>query len=116
MIALAALLIAAAQPAPPAWFAIFLGELAAGDVPAARAQLSDDVMIRDADGNAAALEAFVASVRGCRHDRPSWEVADGQDGASSIIWTCPSHAGSQTMIWTHGSRVVAIQFGFPADG
>ena len=118
MIAFAALLIAAAPPAPPAWFATFLGELASGDVPAARARVADDVMIRDADGNAASLETFVSSVRGCRHDQPSWELAesDRRDGASSIIWTCPAHAGSQTMIWTHGSRVVAIQFGFPADG
>ena len=121
MIAFAALLIAAAEPAPPqppAWFATFLDELASGDAPAAHARLADDVMIRDAGGTAGSLEAVVSSVRGCRHDHPSWDVAawDAQDGASSVIWTCPSHAGSQTMIWTHGSRVVAIQYGFPVDG
>ena len=104
----------AAQDVPPV-AAAFLDALAANDLTAARAMLSDDAMIVDeSEGNAASsLDIFAEHVRGCERTDLTWEVdqEDPTRAASVVTWTCPSGASAEAFIWTERAKVVAIQFG-----
>ena len=86
------------------------------DLPAARAALSDAVMIMDErQGSPAAssLEAFANYVRGCARTDLTWDVEQGDASRAAITaaWTCPSRPRAEAMIWTDRTGVVHIQFG-----
>lgn len=119
MIALFALLtaaLAASPENPPAAAAALLSSLAADDLPAARAILSDDAMIMDDRSGRpteSTLQAFAASIRGCETAEVTWDV-DGDEpmrAAVSVTWACPSRDPTLTFIWTLADEVVHIQFG-----
>lgn len=105
----------AAQNTPPAAATAFLDVVAAGDLAAARAMLSDDAMIVDeSEGNAgSSLDIFAEHVRGCERTDLTWDVdqEDPARAASVVTWTCPSGMPAEAFIWTERAKVVAIQFG-----
>lgn len=119
MVFVASLIAAAALAAPgplPEAATNFLAAVAAGDLRAARAVLSEDVMIMDERGgrpDASTLEAFAGHVRGCRRTDLTWDIDqdDPARAAVTVTWTCPSRAGAEAFIWTDHMRVVFIQFG-----
>lgn len=106
----------AAPESPPEAASTFLSAVASGDLRAARAALSEDVVIMDegrGDPVASTLEAFASRVRGCERSGLTWDV-DEQDrtrAAVTVTWTCPSRADARAFIWTDRTRVVHIQFG-----
>jgi hypothetical protein len=113
LIATAAL--AAPQP-PPAAATSFLSAVASGDLSAARAALSEDAVIMDERRGtpvASTFEAFAGHVRGCERTDLTWDVDpdDRTRAAVTVTWTCPARAGAEAFIWTHGTRIVHIQFG-----
>jgi hypothetical protein len=113
LIATAAL---AAPESPPAAASIFLSAVASGDLRAARAALSEDVVIMDESREApvaSTLEAFAGHVQGCQRTGLTWDVdqEDRTRAAVTVTWACPSRADAQAFIWTYRTRVVHIQFG-----
>jgi hypothetical protein len=113
LIATAAL---AAPESPPEAASIFLSAVASGDLRAARAALSEDVVIMDerrGDPVASTLEAFAGHVRGCERTGLTWDVdqEDRTRAAVTVTWACPSRPDAQAFIWTVRTRVVHIQFG-----
>src|SRR5438067_1585466 len=114
MIIFASLLVAAAPVSPgspPAPASTFLSAVASGDLGAARATFSDDVVIMDARGGHfvdASLDTFAVYVRGCERSELTWDVDADDPGrtAVSVTWTCPARANAQAFIWTAGTRVV----------
>ena len=125
MIALAFLMAAAAQPAAaetpptPPPVAALLAAARSGDIPAARATLSEDVVIMDERGGepaASTIQAFVEAMRRCEPSIFSMgrDEDDPERSALTISWICPSAPRSESLVWTHGPRIVWIQFGMPA--
>ena len=108
------LLILQAATDAPAPVATLLAALAGGDLPAARATLSDDVIIlRGIErGAATSLEAFASHLRGCTRTG-LYSDQDSEDRtrfAVTLSWTCPPRGNAQAYIWTAGGRVVHIQY------
>ena len=102
---------------PPAPVTDFLAAVHSSDLPAARAILAEDVTIMDnraAAPVASSLEAFASYARDCERTDLTWDVEPEIDRAAAVVsWTCASGDRRQDMIWTHGPRIVWIQFGLP---
>ena len=98
----------------PAPVAALLAALTGGDLPAARATLSDEVMIlRGIErGTTASLETFASHIRGCARAElfTDQDSEDRTRTAVSISWTCPPRRNARAFIWTAGGRVVHIQY------
>jgi hypothetical protein len=108
----------AAPSSPPPSAVALLSALESGDVGAARATLADDVTIMDSSSGRdvpSSLEALADYARGCRRSDldVQYDSEDPRRGATTVTWTCPSHAASQAFVWTAGTRVVWVQFGMP---
>ncbi|MGZ8360512.1 MAG: hypothetical protein ACXWUX_08330 [Allosphingosinicella sp.] len=105
-----------APGAPPPATAAFLAAVASGDLGAARARLSDSVVILDERSGspvASSLEAFADSVRGCERTGLTWEIDqnDPARAAATATWSCAARPSADAFIWTDLTGVVHVQFG-----
>lgn len=103
------------QASPPAAASAFLSAVDSGDIRAARAALSEDIVIMDdrlGSPVASSLEAFATYVHGCARTDLTWDVdqADATIAAVSVAWTCPSRPRAQAFIWTDRTGIVHILF------